>query len=456
MDYIKICALSILLLIMRVSYSAKITGSSFESTESGYYIGDEFWCIANVNCVLKCYGDYACNGATIYGPEGASLSVFCDSNYYNQQVQTRGSCYSLDIYANLSTSLTVKVANAKDQFINNDIWVPNNGPGGGYTADIECGVVGPYTDTSYTGLVCGWNTRIWAVEGWNDVNYYYYGSNSWAIVQQTDASQRMICGKKLLQGDRWNFNFECFNFGISSGRYQCKQFDDCDAYVMPSNEPTKKPTTRSPTKYPTKRPTVPPTTAMPTTSPTQSTVDPTISPTTYPTLNPTAYPTQTTTNPSISPTAYPTQATTNPSISPTSEPTVSPTNMSNEPTVSPTESTFPPTQLPTTFSPTYSPITYAPTTVRTTTVRKYILEQSSEKLTWNQAEDLCQSIHSSHLATIITDNDYSTVLDMMESEIITNNGYLTAWIGLNDRFEEGQWTWADGSKCVTSDGSCSQ
>eukprot|EP01084_Bolivina_argentea_P131470 232055_1 len=44
----------------------------------------------------------------------------------------------------------------------------------------------------------------------------------------------------------------------------------------------------------------------------------------------------------------------------------------------------------------------------------------------------------------------------MESEIITNNGYLTAWIGLNDRFEEGQWTWADGSKCVTSDGSCSQ
>eukprot|EP01084_Bolivina_argentea_P207665 354271_1 len=133
-------------------------------------------------------------------------------------------------------------------------------------------------------------------------------------------------------------------------------------------------------------------------------------------------------------------------------------------------STTTPTKVPTMTAPTRSPSQYPtnnPTSITTspttnaptlqttpspTHERKYILVPSASKLTWYQAEDFCQSIYSSHLATIITDSDYSNVLDMMESE-----NMVDAWIGLNDRFEEGQWAWADGSQCfISNDGSCSQ
>eukprot|EP01084_Bolivina_argentea_P058858 107432_1 len=132
---------------------------------------------------------------------------------------------------------------------------------------------------------------------------------------------------------------------------------NCYGTFSPTTDPTKYPTIE-PTTNPTTNPTINPT-SIPTTIPTSNptlipTFDPTTHPTNYPTIEPTSEPT---TNPTTNPTSIPTtMPTSNPTLIPTFDPTVFPTtNPTYDPTVFPTTNpTYVPTDNPTT-DPTTDP-----------------------------------------------------------------------------------------------------
>ncbi|XP_078264240.1 C-type lectin LmsL-like [Rhinoraja longicauda] len=67
----------------------------------------------------------------------------------------------------------------------------------------------------------------------------------------------------------------------------------------------------------------------------------------------------------------------------------------------------------------------------------------SHKKTWSDAEAFCkQQAHYGHLATV-TSSEHNTFIINVIAAVIKGNPF--AWIGLNDRCEEGTFTWIDGS-----------
>eukprot|EP01083_Nonionella_stella_P143822 447813_1 len=284
-------SLSILLLFIPTDAN-NFYGSSWELAETPHHSGttytfdDNFYCNDNVNCVLKCYTSWACNSMNIYGPKGASLTIYCDSWRYVDDPSSLpanermgGSCYKLDIFAHESTSLTINCYQGQQEMYWNSIVTPNNGRGGGYSTNIQCGLTTSNspdgTDPYALSNPCGSLVRLYSVEGWNDVNWHYASGKSSSLV--IDNSQQMRCGESLADydGDFSNIAFDhyCIGFAVNNGRYGCESYDECDSYTLPTEKPTKNPTTSGPTESPT----------MPTVQPTGSPFTPTSA---YPTQSP--------------------------------------------------------------------------------------------------------------------------------------------------------------------------
>ena len=73
----------------------------------------------------------------------------------------------------------------------------------------------------------------------------------------------------------------------------------------------------------------------------------------------------------------------------------------------------------------------------------------NEQKTWTEGQDFCKSI-GSNLATVTTKGQLEMVVSVNEVYSITK-----AWIGLNDRDSEGNFSWIDGSSCdYTNTGLC--
>ncbi|XP_078251380.1 C-type lectin mannose-binding isoform-like [Rhinoraja longicauda] len=67
----------------------------------------------------------------------------------------------------------------------------------------------------------------------------------------------------------------------------------------------------------------------------------------------------------------------------------------------------------------------------------------SDNKTWSDAEAFCkQQAHYGHLATVIS-SEHDTFITNVIAAVIKGNPFV--WIGLNDRCEEGTFTWIDGS-----------
>ncbi|XP_051889647.1 lectin-like isoform X4 [Pristis pectinata] len=67
----------------------------------------------------------------------------------------------------------------------------------------------------------------------------------------------------------------------------------------------------------------------------------------------------------------------------------------------------------------------------------------SDKKTWLEAEDFCnQDPHYGQLASVISSDHNSFISDVVRAVDIKKP---KAWFGLNDRCEEGTFTWIDGS-----------
>lgn len=82
--------------------------------------------------------------------------------------------------------------------------------------------------------------------------------------------------------------------------------------------------------------------------------------------------------------------------------------------------------------------------------RDYILATWKERtMDWNAAEQYCQDTYESHLATMLTQQDYDHSY---------NYSYFGGFNGLNDRDENGQYQWIDGTPCDHPDNSplCSE
>ncbi|XP_062928254.1 C-type lectin mannose-binding isoform-like [Mobula hypostoma] len=67
----------------------------------------------------------------------------------------------------------------------------------------------------------------------------------------------------------------------------------------------------------------------------------------------------------------------------------------------------------------------------------------SDKKAWMAAEDFCNQLpHSGHLASVM-----SSIHNNFTSDVVSavDESKPRAWIGMNDRLEEGTFTWIDGT-----------
>eukprot|EP01084_Bolivina_argentea_P222409 376445_1 len=79
--------------------------------------------------------------------------------------------------------------------------------------------------------------------------------------------------------------------------------------------------------------------------------------------------------------------------------------------------------------------------------------------TYDQADAYCKGRYGTELPTIVAEYDKNTFINTMnaaEQEICNGDcGHLhSTYIGLNDRQQEGNFVWADGTACETNDGKC--
>ena len=78
----------------------------------------------------------------------------------------------------------------------------------------------------------------------------------------------------------------------------------------------------------------------------------------------------------------------------------------------------------------------APTILPTAPPRYIFVDPPDGGSTWQEAEQLCVDNYNSHLATIITEEDFQ--------EAVYESAFSEAWIGLNNLNQNG-WNWIDGA-----------
>ena len=66
------------------------------------------------------------------------------------------------------------------------------------------------------------------------------------------------------------------------------------------------------------------------------------------------------------------------------------------------------------------------------------------RLAWIDANDYCSSTYNSTLAIIETDGDFK---NMQAVIALSSTPSYSFWIGLNDIYNFGTWTWIDGTPC---------
>eukprot|EP01084_Bolivina_argentea_P014751 27585_1 len=79
--------------------------------------------------------------------------------------------------------------------------------------------------------------------------------------------------------------------------------------------------------------------------------------------------------------------------------------------------------------------------------RKYIAI-TDYSLSWQEANSYCKNVYSSELATIESIQDYNEFSNTITRGLTPQTKY---WIGMNDILKEGEWIFADGTKCTTTD-----
>eukprot|EP01084_Bolivina_argentea_P298574 514559_1 len=292
-------------ILCSIVHSAILTGKNFEYTAYYGIQNDIVQCNGGSNCVVNCYGRYSCASSLIRGPKNKVLTVNCDSWYYAPS-SAGGSCYGLTIIANESSSLVINVYQGTNEFVSADVFAPTKFGSGtfGYSARITCGIPGANPPATYQ-TNCGVSCRVWAVEGWNDVEWTYYWENRGALVAG-HASQEMRCGQ--LDGPRDEYQYKCTKWLVTpectqymceeEPRYKCKTANACDTYLSTTTLPPSGTPSRSPSLMPSDSPTM---------EPTASTGNPSLSPSYTPSSSPSRSPSF---MPSTAPTMFPTYAST--------------------------------------------------------------------------------------------------------------------------------------------------
>eukprot|EP01083_Nonionella_stella_P100813 284871_1 len=159
------------------------------------------------------------------------------NNVVKKRSAAGGSCYQLTIIANESSSLVVNVYKGTNEFVDTDVFAPTKFGGGtfGYSTNILCGRVGPNSPSSYS-TNCGASCRVWAIEGWNDVEWTYEAPERASLVAN-HASQQMRCG--ILDGPKDQYQYSCSKWLVTEEsyasseypRYKCATANACNTYI---------------------------------------------------------------------------------------------------------------------------------------------------------------------------------------------------------------------------------
>ena len=239
---------------------------------------------------IECYMPESCNSVVFYLNYTNSINIIADSKSVNHTftdhndwifrfsqvyAQNAGDIYFYCGWIGcIQSTPLIDASNANSLNLTcngffacttNAIFCPNNGPGGGYTTNINIDYSQPYP-LSYNA--------IYAVEQFNDVKFNCINNCDIDIKFRVN---RLFCNPI--------YGSECFLTGngsnIRCGTQNISSLPECSLYLLPTNMPTE-----TPSETPTISPSI---------SPTIATAIPTIEPTVYPTIEPT------TLNPTIIP-----------------------------------------------------------------------------------------------------------------------------------------------------------
>eukprot|EP01084_Bolivina_argentea_P018396 34257_1 len=198
--------LSLLLFESTLSQLSQFTkyqqyGALFDSYGFGSYS-----CIDNIDCILNCYGYWACSGFDWIGPKNAKFIINCNANYNGTNNFGSGGCANLNVYAENSSELHINVYNNDDELQNGMIYTPLNS---NINTFIKCGIIGPYNANSVTSS-CGSN-NIYSKHGWQTVEWTYSGTASWSL--QYGQYNNMHCGT--------NYVSSCSGSTVDGFFYRC-------------------------------------------------------------------------------------------------------------------------------------------------------------------------------------------------------------------------------------------
>eukprot|EP01083_Nonionella_stella_P086779 241270_1 len=184
-----------------------VSGKEFTYDDFSYTATNEVTCPSDQDCVVNCFGRWACGGSPIYGPSNAALTVNCNGDAYDDHIDGGGACSSLEIHAEDSTELRINVFNEIDSLYDTSIYTPTNAaiP----NTFIKCGIVGPNNlnqQPSYTGrtstapnTVCGARNTIYSKDGFESVIWTYGDTSVWALNQCSDTECTMMWGTHSIQ-----------------------------------------------------------------------------------------------------------------------------------------------------------------------------------------------------------------------------------------------------------------